>query len=610
MALFGTCLTGCQAGHKTLAATPASAQPTSTVAPRPALPCFVNDGTPAGSAISLGLAPSRATGVAPLSVYFDTEGTTASASTLPFHELGYCWDFGDSKAGNFTTTGLSRNQARGPSAAHVFETPGTYTVAVSARDSQGRVATQSVQITVQDPEQVYAGSNTICFSPSGAYDGCPSGAQQVKTSLLSGLQSYIAANRRLLLHRGETFTWDNGLDVSAGPGTVGAFGTGAAPLVTGGQGGSTYAFGASGKSGDWRIMDLSVQGSGSEAALWIGDNSSNLLALRVVGTNVGSGFMTAEADLPAIVDCEFHGTGNAAATIYALVHRGIFLGNTLRSITADNGKHVVRLPLADQSILEDNDFADTQAQSHLLKIHGPHAESSDGTALPWTTSTGYSERVVVADNIFHGNGSIIWMVNIAPQNAQFDERMRDIIVDGNFFLADGVNVQTALNVWSTQNATIRNNIVAGSSSSFSMAIAVGAEDASNTAQTHSQHITVLNNTCHQPNYKGFICIVADGVSDVSIHNNLTSGAKNLTAVSVGVADQVVQDHNLATDAPGYASSSPTQWADFALTSGSAAVDTGDPSNMPFWDFSGSPRPIDGKATGTALPDIGALEYAP
>ena len=91
-----------------------------------------------GGPIALSLVSSRVSGVAPLAVFFDATGTTASSTPRPFHDLEYRWDFGDVGSGTWTTgssAGVSsRNTATGPVAAHVFETPGTYTIARSFPD--------------------------------------------------------------------------------------------------------------------------------------------------------------------------------------------------------------------------------------------------------------------------------------------------------------------------------------------------------------------------------------------------------------------------------------------------------------------------------------------
>ena len=123
--------------------------------------CFADAGTAAGSNIQVSVTPTRISGVAPLSVFFDASGTTAQATSRPFHDLAYCWDFDDSGGGNFLADGKSKNRAYGPEAAHVFETPGNYSVSLKVRDSQGRVASKNVQIGVSDPNAFFAGISTV-----------------------------------------------------------------------------------------------------------------------------------------------------------------------------------------------------------------------------------------------------------------------------------------------------------------------------------------------------------------------------------------------------------------------------------------------------------------
>jgi chitodextrinase len=165
--------------------------------------------TPAPGSITPSIAPTRLSGVAPLAVSFDATGTTASSTSRPFHELEYRWDFGDPGGSPVSGTtwnagsrpGLSsRNAATGPVAAHVFETPGNYTVVLNVFDGTNAAST-SVNITVQDPNVVYAGTNTICFSTSGNFSGCPAGASTITTSNWLTVRSSLATNRRLLLRR-------------------------------------------------------------------------------------------------------------------------------------------------------------------------------------------------------------------------------------------------------------------------------------------------------------------------------------------------------------------------------------------------------------------------
>ncbi|MFH0820177.1 MAG: PKD domain-containing protein [Candidatus Peregrinibacteria bacterium] len=72
---------------------------------------------------------SRTTGVAPLSVTFDSKCSTGAVAQ-------YSWNFGDGET----------NTARKP--AHTFQAPGTYTVVLEIRDSKNNVNSTSVTITV------------------------------------------------------------------------------------------------------------------------------------------------------------------------------------------------------------------------------------------------------------------------------------------------------------------------------------------------------------------------------------------------------------------------------------------------------------------------------
>src|SRR5689334_2721318 len=98
--------------------------------------CFLTGGGDGSSDIDLVVTTSQTTGVAPFAVHFSTVGTTSTLTDHPFEELEYCWEFGDSgpSAGTWATTGKSKNDARGPVAGHVYETPGIYDVTLHVRD--------------------------------------------------------------------------------------------------------------------------------------------------------------------------------------------------------------------------------------------------------------------------------------------------------------------------------------------------------------------------------------------------------------------------------------------------------------------------------------------
>lgn len=191
-----------------------------------------------GSTISLELSASRLSGTAPMGVLF-----AASAASLaprvesPFHDIEGVWDFDDpgdfTALGNAPIWGSDRNVGYGPHGTHVFSDPGTYVVTYTAHDGETS-STASLTISVEDPDLVFAGSDTAVVSGAGDFTGKPAGASEHLTiaSALAALSGKTRA--RLLLRRSESFTDPISIDETSGAGrkyAIGAFGTGARPLL-------------------------------------------------------------------------------------------------------------------------------------------------------------------------------------------------------------------------------------------------------------------------------------------------------------------------------------------------------------------------------------------
>lgn len=216
--VLGTALPACGGGGggggASAATVPTGLATPTAVAQTPTAVAAAPAAAPAVPGFTAGLAASRISGVAPLYVNFDATGTTHPQSTNPTHELFYSWMFGDSGAGSWAngvqSAGLtSKNAAFGPVSGHVFETPGTYVVNLIVMDGVN-TTTKSVSITVQDPNVVYGGANTICISHSGNFAGAPAGAQMVNTAgnadIFAAFQAYKASNKRLLFCKGDAWT--------------------------------------------------------------------------------------------------------------------------------------------------------------------------------------------------------------------------------------------------------------------------------------------------------------------------------------------------------------------------------------------------------------------
>src|ERR1700741_1357081 len=416
------------------------------------------------------LVPSRVSGVAPLAVFFDATATTAAATNRPFHELEYRWNFGDTASGSWTSTpGMahpSRNPGNGPVAAHVFETPGTYTVNLTVLDGASTV-TRSVQITVTDPDTVFA-ANTLCVGnsqPAAGSGGCPAGAAVLASSdFAAAINNNIASRKRILFQRGDTFVSSATADVRLnGPGLIGAFGSGAAPVVnvTGNNRAIQLSSGTTPTIKDWRIMDLEINGSSAAASTGIhaegGIDQVTLLRLNI--HHVHNGVMLSPFSLDfyggqhrlwdqfAVVDSTIRNIigGSGGYCLYLGAQRFSLMGNGLSDTTAS--EHVLRTPQVVKAVISHNEMSNPAAQKHVVKLQAAVFNASP---------SGFTEQVVMSDNKFTGGAGAAWTVTIGPQDQFEDAQVRDVIVERNWF-APHAGQQVALMVWA-QDITVRNNL--------------------------------------------------------------------------------------------------------------------------------------------------------
>lgn len=155
---------------------------------------------------------SRTSGLAPLAVFFDAGVAASTESSAPFHDLDYTWDFGDPDSGTWGPSGKSKNTDKGPLAAHVYETAGTYTASLTVRDSNGMVGSPTeFTITVTD----FSAANTTCISTGTDFTGCPAGATtrpNITTTLETELAAATDANEggtenQILVKTTDSYAW-------------------------------------------------------------------------------------------------------------------------------------------------------------------------------------------------------------------------------------------------------------------------------------------------------------------------------------------------------------------------------------------------------------------
>jgi hypothetical protein len=533
------------------------------------------------AAVTINLTPSRTSGVAPLAVYFDAGTTTATNVSHPMHNLSFEWDFGDPGSGTWAISGQSKNFATAPAAAHVFKTPGTYQVTVAVTDGASQSSSQTVTITVTDPNSVFAGTKTICFSPDGNFTGAAAGAQLITTNSMATVLSHAGPNRRLLLKRGASFTSATNTVEVAGPGILGSFGPASAPprLV-----GSTATF-LYWKSTDWRILDLEFQGNGlvGTAAMQMHAPTADTLVMntRVVPNTVHAAISSAVTapEKMFIVENEWRDTGfteQGGCIIYMMVKRLALLGNVLDD--GSGAEHVVRLVQCEKGVISHNYFARPKELKSLLTIR-----SKDG---------GETHEVFVSDNVF-----VSWTdghLDLISKNAGTHTVYgRDFIIERNFFKRDDASPAGAnqgITVTDADNVTIRNNVIFFNGWGYCGIRA-----------TTSDNVWVYNNSAYSPDTSTKIARFVDfdsGTNHVA-KNNLWY-APGLTYATPLIENPTIESNNLKATANPYAFSTITAPEHFVLSATSAARNAGTAVTV-FEDYDLNPRP-----SGSAW-DIGAFE---
>jgi len=557
---------------------------------------------PPPGAPQVSLVPTRTTGVAPLSVFFDSSATVSSVTTRPFHDLDYQWNFGDSGAGSWSLTGTSKNTDYGPIAAHVFEMPGTYTVTLNVLDGTN-VTTKTVQVTVTDPNTVFSGTNTICVSTSGTFTSCPSGAQQITSSdFAATMLAYAKTGKRVLFRRGELFVNPTAPTMSAaGPVVIGAYGTGALPIIKMTSTDAwTATFQLADTATDWRIMDLELDGNSAGPASGftattrgVQSASSRLTCLRLNIHHTSNGLITGGDEQSFVDNTITDGVGTAYGGYMEVLNQYFaFLGNTIDidNNGATNGVHALRTPYLRKSIISHNDMK--QAGFDVIKMHAP----SDPT-LGWQGQ--YTEQVVVGDNKIYGS------VYLSPQNNGRDERLRDIVFERNQVFGGPLEVHAV-------EVTVRNNLFLGLTNDYFAFADIGQRG----IEPPATNVRVYNNTAYTSTNLGFSMVTVAAVnSNVTIKNNLAyapNATWNIyqnthapTMVENFSSNNIVITNN-STNAqvkgtpPNFVGGTPSTPADFKLGSGSYGINTG--AVVPvFSDYFGVIRP-----QGAAI-DIGASE---
>jgi hypothetical protein len=506
---------------------------------------------PACSATAGGLTlravTARQTGVSPLLMFFDATGTTGSGVTgngSAFQDISYRWDFGDTGSSGTGSWAYGSNaghnsydSATGAVAAHLYLTNGadsTYAVTVTAYDGTN-TASCHLQVTAYDPAAAngFPGTQTTCVYNSAAGSACPVGAALLQsTSVTGALDSAFGSNRRVLFRCGDKFSGSFTIGSSVSRASIGAFGgcegTSSNRPVFQNSSGTTIALAANNPT-DIRIADIDFEdGSGTAQAIasagGLGETQITLYNLTCNGMNAcysldqatQSGLIASTATGMVGATGTYWNTaannclnGSQAANCggspgYYHVNYSALLGNSFDGQGAASGAgaiDTVRIAACRLCVIANNTFQNANSSGAVLKLHSANTSMSQAT---WIGQ--YTEYVQISDNLFTGAAGA-QLVETAPQNAQSDERLRNIVVERNLFsgVAGGFARQILV---SAVNATLRDNIfyvTAGATAAPQYAVQVAQRG----VEPVPQYVELYNDTCYALQTMGS-CVGFDG----------------------------------------------------------------------------------------------------
>jgi len=578
------------------------------------IPMFVAS-LAAGATVPI-VAP-RTTATAPVGLTFDATGTTHAGVPNPFRELSYFWWYDDPTAHvQFTRSAFG---------GHSFTKPGTYTVTLGVVGPGGTCTVSTQEVTIEDPDVKFAGTNTICVSPTGTFTGAPAGCLQVTASDWKTVHdTHFTQGKRLLLALGETFTVGaqpdpENLNAATLESQIGYFGTPAgvdargiptnAPII------QTTAGGISQIRPRGRLITVfgidCRDTSGANTAASIDAPQSEVIDLSIISCRANTAYNSTVLGISAFVP-RFWGSTEThrrfviagcdlKGTLYGCYVGGknyALIGNKFDSDTSHN----IRMQYANKTCVEQNEYPGTDGDSHAIKLHS-ELDAQPGGSPDYSSHfpSPYSEMVGIRDNVVEGISD--YLIAVGPQNGGLDEWGRNIIIEGNHVRATKTassNPVVPIICW-WPDCTIRNNeIVAACTTTGTFYGIENAQRSGNPAFLAVQNCVIEHNTIAREtgtNAGVFgVRAAASLAGPPTVRNNLVEQAGSTGSYGV-VNGTAAESGNLLTATPGFADAGS---GDYSLAPGSAAIGAGATGLDVFVDAAVIPR--------DSAPDVGAYEH--
>jgi len=434
-------------------------------------------------------------GMAPFTVHAHALNSTLNAGDRA--TALYQWDFGD-PAGRYNTI-------TGWNAAHVYDTPGTYTITLKITTEDGVVATRTQSVSVSSDTRT-----KIYVSPSGndSNSGTSSGAP-VRT--IGRAWQLLNDNVAIYFQRGGTYSLSGGVSIWKQNVVVGAYGSGNRPI--------------------WSFTNSSPY----LCILAMGDSARNITIQDLeFDTPFAASNQIAAAVGPAGVantvrGCKFSDVSDAI-NLNRVPVGVLAMDNT----TGTLGGYFMWAQGTDVSVL--GNTVGGSANEHNIRLGGANRVLIAGNNLTNTVKSSIwcmlGSDAYLSGNTIH-DGRLILGPNFASGAAS--ERFTWYVSENNQIYGDGFELYHG-----ADTATIRNNYMEIEGDT---AITVWGYSAS--MNRSANNIKVLNNTYKNSNSTVRFMDVGQGASNVVVANNLVVAPAMVTWYS-GSGNMWVQDSGLAS----------------------------------------------------------------
>ncbi len=394
---------------------------------------------------------------------------------------------------------------------------------------------------------------------------------------------------------------------------------------------NTGAVGLNGAFNDLTFLRLSMSGQANA----FGDNDILLSLNNNTGWcchNIWSGITMQDSTIFNPIIGTPGNTSTYGYGVYLSGDRVAFSGNSidLGGTAAHTESHVVRFTYLGQAAITNNTLAHPGPTESNIKLMGPgfpaawggagdtnqyfYCPTGAGCPTPdiQGLGQGYTRWVEISDNQFI-SGYNNYMVAVAPQNQNSDERIKDVVIERNHFAAKNSTVTIALYLdgfdYTVRNNTFDMNVAGDPANAIAFIAEVGG-----TISVAPDDLMAYNNSYYTDyaisgNNINFLQ-VNTATTTVDVENNIAfapnaSISNGLNALIFGTpkAGSIVANNSttlqMMTVSPLYFATPPVNPSDFKPGTGSYARGTG--ATVPVWtDFFGLPR--------SAPYDMGAVNH--